>query len=134
MKSRKPVGILAIVLGVISLFLGIVIVSIALGSILPAINKISAPIVCTGDRVEIERAASNPRPGETFISLVISCVDEQTGVRQVKTFPMILASGVIYSLVIFVISMIWFINHPDSWGTYESEPADASKSKSKKKS
>jgi hypothetical protein len=134
MKSRKPVGILAIVLGVISLFLGIVIVSIALGSILPAINKISAPIVCTGDRVEIERAASNPRPGETFISLVISCVDKQTGVRQVKTFPMILASGVIYSLVIFVISMIWFINHPDSWGTYESEPADVSKGRGKKKS
>lgn len=131
MKSKKPVGILALVLGVISLFLGIVIVSIALGSIIPAINKISAPIVCSGDRVEIERAASNPRPGETFISLVISCVDQQTGTSEVKTFPMIFTSGFIYSLVIFIISMIWFINHPDSWGTYENEPEDVPKGKKK---
>lgn len=132
MKSTKPVGILAIVLGGISLFLGIVIISIALGSVLPAINKIAAPIVCSGDRVEIERAASNPRPGETFVSLVISCVDEQTGAREVKTFPMIFASGIIYSLVIFVVSMIWFINHPDSWGTYEAEPANDKRRSTKK--
>lgn len=134
MKSRKPVGVLAIVLGVISLFLGIVVVSIGIGSAVPTINKISAPLVCSGDRVEIERAASNPRPGETFISLVISCIDEQTGANEIKTFPMILTSGIIYSLVIFVISMIWFINHPDSWGTYENETGDIPKDKSKKKS
>jgi hypothetical protein len=132
MKSRKPVGILAIVLGVISLFLGIVVLSIGIGSVVPALNKISAPIVCTGDRVEIERMASNPRPGETFVSIAISCVDEQTGTREIKTFPMIFASGFIYSLVIFIISMIWFITHPDSWEVYASEPTDDKKQNTKK--
>jgi hypothetical protein len=133
MKSNRPIGILALVLGGISLFLGIVIVSIALGSIVPAVNKISAPIICSGDRVEIGRQASNPRPGETFVSIEIACTNEQTGIREVKTLPMIITSGLIYSLVIFVISMIWFINHPDSWEVYDSEPANAAKDKTKKK-
>jgi len=131
MKSSKPVGVLALILGVISLFLGIVIISVGLGSIVPAINKIGAPIVCSGDSVEIGRFASNPRPGETFVSLAISCIDPQTGVAEVKTIPMIITSGIIYSLVIFVISMIWFINHPSSWEVYESDPADGVKSKRK---
>jgi hypothetical protein len=117
--SKKHVGILALVLAVISLFLGIVIISIALGSIVPAINKISAPIVCSGDSVEIERYGSNPRPGETFVSLVISCVDQESGAREVKTLPMIVVSGIIYSLIIFVVSFIWYIKHPASWEVYE---------------
>jgi hypothetical protein len=93
MKSNRPIGILALVLGGISLFLGIVIISIGLGSVVPAVNKISAPIICSGDQVEIGRQASNPRPGETFVSIEIACTNEQTGIREVRTLPMIITSG-----------------------------------------
>src|SRR5688572_29637123 len=119
MSSKKPIGILAMILGGISLFLGIVVISVGLGSVVPAINKISGPIICGGDKVEVGQFASNPRPGETYVSLSIACVNEQTGQSEVKTLPIILTSGFIYSLIIFVPSFIWFIKHPDSWGVYE---------------
>ena len=75
MKSNKPVGLLAIILLVISLFFGIVVISIGAGSIFPALNKISAPLVCPGDSMEVDQSSTNPLPGQTYVSVSISCVD-----------------------------------------------------------
>jgi hypothetical protein len=116
MKSKKPVGLLAIVLLLISLFLGIVVISVGIGSAVPALNKVSAPIVCAGGSMQVDQSSTNPLPGQTYVSVSISCVDKESGAREVKTIPAIIVSGLIYSLVIFVPSFIWFIKHPDSWG------------------
>ena len=48
MRSNKPLSLLAIILSVISLFFGIIVISVGIGSVVPALNKISAPILCAG--------------------------------------------------------------------------------------
>ncbi len=110
------------------------VVSVGMGTVVPALNKISAPIVCADGRLEVGQSSMNPRPGETYVSLAISCVDEASGASEVKTIPAILVSGIFYSLVIFVPSFIWFIKHPDSWGMVDDDGEIIGKSKSRKKS
>jgi hypothetical protein len=134
MKSNKPVGLLVIILLVISLFLGIVVISIGAGSAFPALNKVSAPLVCAGGSMEVDQSSTNPLPGQTYVSVSISCVDQQSGAREVKTMSAIIVSGIIYSVVIFIPSFIWFIRHPDSWGMVGPDGEIVGTSKAKKKS
>ncbi len=92
----------------ISLFVGVVILSIGIGSAITPMQAISAPLVCGENALELEKDYYSYKPGQSGYTITWYCVDEAAGTRQDRTFPVVLASGVIYSLVIFVLGVILF--------------------------
>jgi L-lactate permease len=95
------------VLGV-SMFCGIILVSIALGAIIPkVINPIAKPLVCSNGNLEITQNTTSYRPGESDTWTTDTCVDSATGQQQDVSLQTTLGAGVIYSLIIFVIIMVW---------------------------
>jgi len=95
------------VLGV-SMFCGIILVSIALGAIIPkVINPIAKPLVCSNGNLEITQNTTSYRPGESDTWTTDTCVDSATGQQQDVSLQTTLGAGIIYSLIIFVIIMVW---------------------------
>ena len=95
------------VLGV-SMFCGIILVSIALGAIIPkVINPIAKPLVCSNGNLEITQNTTSYRPGESDTWTTDTCVDSATGQQQDVSLQTTLGAGIIYSLIIFVILMVW---------------------------
>ena len=78
----------------ISLFTGIIIVSIGLGAAFPAMERVAAPFVCGGNTLDLH--------------LDYYCVDP-TGTREDVSWRIILAAGLIYSAVLFFISLVWLL-------------------------
>lgn len=100
-----------------SLFIGVIICSIGFGALLPAMYKLSAPLVCRGE-FEIVTTRYNVRPGETIWQHNIYCTDEN-GKREV-TFQSIFATGILFSLPIFAGMLYAFRNGlslPELYGT-----------------
>lgn len=100
-----------------SLFIGVIICSIGFGALVPAMHKLSAPLVCRGE-FEITTTRYNVRPGETVWQHNIYCNDEN-GKREV-TFQSILATGILFSLPIFAWTLYASrrgINLPKFYGT-----------------
>ncbi len=96
---------LAIVLG-ISMFLGIVLISIGLGSAFPSLNKVAASSICGSEHLEITQNTYSYRPGQGTITITAYCVADQTGARREVTTALQLLSGVMYGFIIFVLAMI----------------------------
>ena len=95
------------VLGV-SMFCGIILVSVALGAIIPkVINPIAKPLVCSNGNLEITQNTTSYRPGESDTWTTDTCVDSATGQQQDVSLQTTLGAGIIYSLIIFVILMVW---------------------------
>jgi L-lactate permease len=95
------------VLGV-SMFCGIILVSVALGAIIPkVINPIAKPLVCSNGNLEITQNTTSYRPGESDTWTTDTCVDSATGQQQDVSLQTTLGAGIIYSLIIFVIIMVW---------------------------
>ena len=95
------------ILGV-SMFCGIILVSIALGAIIPkVINPIAKPLVCSNGNLEITQNTTSYRPGESDTWTTDTCVDSATGQQQDVSLQTTLGAGIIYSLIIFVIIMVW---------------------------
>lgn len=93
---RKPNWIVIGILFGVSLFISFVFFMAAIGAFLPSINQISRPLLCDGE-YNIETTRYSPRPGETVWSNNIYCDDKDI------TFPSVMLTGLIITLVIFVI-------------------------------
>jgi len=97
------------VLGV-SMFCGIILVAVALGAIIPkVVNPIAKPLVCSNGNLEITQNTTSYRAGESDTWTTDTCVDSATGQQQDVSFQTTLGAGVIYSLIIFAIIIVWRI-------------------------
>lgn len=86
----------------IGLFFGITVISIGLGAAITPMQVISAPIVC-GSKPELETQHYSYMPGQSGYTITWYCVNARTGIREDKSWQLILASGVIYGLILGVI-------------------------------
>jgi hypothetical protein len=101
-----------------SLFIGFVLISVAVGAIFPSIHKLTAPLICNGD-VEIETLQYSYKPGQMGWEHHIYCTGE-SGDRREITFPAIGVTGLIASAILFVIALIWMrkgLTLPANFGT-----------------
>lgn len=95
------------VLGV-SMFCGIILVSIAVGAVIPkVINPIAGPLVCGNGKLVITQNTTSYRPGESDTWTTDTCVDSATGNQQDVSLQTTLGAGMIYSLIIFVILIVY---------------------------
>ena len=97
-------GGLLILLG-ISLFVGVIILAVGIGAAITPMQGVSGPLVCGDNQLELQKDYYSYKPGQSGYTITWYCVDEETGAKEDRTFPVILASGVIYSLVLFVITV-----------------------------
>ena len=95
---KKDRSILYFAIG-ISLFVGFIIVSIALGAIFPSIHKLTAPLICRGT-VEVETVRYSYKPGQVGWQHTVYCVPE-AGAKKDITFPAIGMTGLVASVIIF---------------------------------
>ena len=90
-----------------SIFMGITVGSIGLGAVFPGVNRITAPFVCKGGRLDLVTQDYHPSPVETVTTLTWYCVDASSGAQQeVSPFTMALISGPVYGLVLFFIILL----------------------------
>ena len=83
----------------ISVFCGVVIISIGFGSVITQLNYIAKPIVCGNNVMDVTQHVDHPEDGETNWSVSIECVDNDTGARTDVTGLTQLVAGLIYSLL-----------------------------------
>ena len=95
----------------ICLFIGIVIVAVGIGAVATPLQGISGPIVCGGGQLELVTQEYSYKPGQVGYTINWYCVDP-AGDRQDRTYLVILASGVIYSLVLFAGLIVWALVTP----------------------
>src|SRR5258708_27774258 len=91
-----------------SLFTGIIIVSIGLGAAFPPMEKGAAPFICSGKTLQLSTQdfAYGFTQGYT---ITWYCVDDQTGAKDDVSGQTILVAGLVYSVIIFALAMIWVI-------------------------
>lgn len=111
MKLTLPY-ILALFL--MSLFVGIIIISIGIGTDVTALNTVMAPLVCPGDRiipVWEYRGSLDTGVGPDLRYRWI-CVNETTGEAHVAGYRTIFTAGTVYAFLITVITIlsIWWGN------------------------
>lgn len=87
-----------------SLFLGFVIFAAAVGAIFPSLHKLTAPLLCRGD-VQVETTQYSYKPGQVGWEHHIYC-DSDNGRKEI-TFPAIGVTGLVASLVIFILLVFW---------------------------
>ena len=98
----------------ISMFCGIIVIGIGLGSVFIPLNGIGASIVC-GDRdLNIVQNSYNYIPGQETTTITAYCVDAQTGENQEVTaqlydvtFKLQMVNGVIFGILFFVFGMFF---------------------------
>ncbi|MGB8213961.1 MAG: SHOCT domain-containing protein [Anaerolineales bacterium] len=98
-----------IILG-ISLFCGIVIISIGFGSVITQLNQVAGPVVCGQQQLAVVQHTSSYEPGEESWSMTAYCIDPQTGDKQDVTTAVQLVAGTIYGLILFaiiIIAVVW---------------------------
>jgi hypothetical protein len=127
-KKSKRINwkIIAVMFGA-SLFLGIAIFTALVGAFFPAINNISRPLLCDGE-YNISTMRSSYRPGETTWSHTIYCDSRDI------TFPSVLTTGFMVSLVIFVLILIRFrkyLTYPENFAELANDLKAAEKSDGK---
>ncbi len=99
-------GILGI-LGV-SMFCGLIMIAIAVGAVVPKlIEPIAAPVVCPHGQLVITQNTTSYRQGESDTWTTDTCVDATTSAQQDVSMQTTFAAGMIYSLIIFVIILVW---------------------------
>ncbi len=92
--NKMMIGILA----GISLFIGFVIISVAVGAIFPSMHKLTAPLICSGE-VKVESIQYYPPSGGVGWKNHISCIEQ--GDQREITFQAIGVTGLFYSTIIF---------------------------------
>jgi hypothetical protein len=83
----------------------VIILAIGIGAAITPLQGVSGPLVCGEDHLELQEDYYSYKPGQSGYTITWYCVNEKTGAKQDRTLPVILASGVIYSLVLFVITV-----------------------------
>lgn len=94
------------ILGV-GLFCGLLMISVALGSIFPKINSIAGPLVCGSQSLDITQYTASYSPGSVDTTTTIYCVDTASGTKREVTPLIVLVAGLIYSLIIAAIILVW---------------------------
>ena len=98
-----------IILLVISLFCGIFIISLGIGSEFTTVNTVMSPLVCGTGKIEVAWEYNVAHPGHTFFGSRWRCVDETTGDAQDASTKTTLISGIVYGLLIFAIFIFWWL-------------------------
>ena len=93
----------------ISLFVGVIIVSIGLGAAIPDIERVAAPLVCGGGSLQLESQSYSYRPGDVTTTRTWYCLEAGGGAPQDITWSVVFAAGLVYSAVIFVVLLIWWL-------------------------
>ena len=99
---------------VVSLFAGVVIISIGFGTEFTFINTSMSPLVCPGDT--IVPAWEYDGPLDTGVGPDLRyrwiCVNESTGEAHVAGYRTIFTTGIVYALLITgaVIGRMWWVN------------------------
>ena len=109
----------AFILGllVVSLFTGIIIISIGFGSEFTFLNTVMSPLVCPGDK--IVPAWKYDGPLDTGVGPELRtrwiCVNESTGEAHIAGYRTIFTAGAVYGLLITgtVIFRLWWANRGD---------------------
>lgn len=90
------------------LFVGVVIISVGLGSVFPPIDRVARPFVCPNGGMKYVQRVYRPTPVETVTTTSWFCVDERTGAEtELGVFPISMASGAVYGLVLFAAALIF---------------------------
>lgn len=100
-----------------SMFCGIVVIAMGLGTVTSPLNRIGGPMVCGDQTLEIEKDSSAYIQGEQTHKVTASCVDKQSGVKRDVTVELNgvitrlqIATGFFFSgFVLFALSML-FLN------------------------
>ncbi len=87
----------------ISLFCGVIVISIGIGSVFPQLEQVAGPIVCGSHELQIAQHIRHYRPGETNWTISAYCVDGSTGEKRDVTNLVQLVAGAIYSLIPLVV-------------------------------
>ena len=98
-----------IILLVFSLFCGVFIISLGIGSEFTAVNTIMSPLVCGAQKIEVAWEYNVAHPGQTFFGSRWLCVDKTTGAARDASTKTILISGIVYGLLIFVAFITWWL-------------------------
>ena len=98
-----------IILLAFSLFCGVFIISLGIGSEFTTVNTVMSPLVCGTEKVEAAWEYNVAHPGHTFFGSHWLCVDETTGAAQEASIKTTVISGVVYGLLIFAIVIFWWL-------------------------
>ena len=109
MKLDKNMIILPLVMLVFSVFSGIFVISLGIGSEFTTVNTVMSPLVCGTERIEVAWQYNVAHPGRTFFGSRWLCVDESTGAAQDASTKTTLISGVVYGLIIFLIIIVYWL-------------------------
>ncbi len=91
----------------LSMFCGIIVIAIGIGSMFVSVNKIAAPLVCGNRQLRIDQQDYSYHPGERTITITSYCVDAQTGAEQDVSTQLHIVAGVMYGLIVFALMMIF---------------------------
>lgn len=101
-------------LWVVSLFVGVVIISIGFGTEFTFINTAMSPLVCPGDTIVPVWKYDGPLDTGVGPDLRYRwiCVNESTGEAHVAGYRTIFTAGTVYALLIsgMVIVRMWWVN------------------------
>ncbi len=87
-----------------SLFIGIILISVAAGSIFHSMNwAVAGRLVCRGKMPPPQVDTYSYRPGEMDITTTYYCIDQATGAKKDVTFLTVLVAGLIYSAILFML-------------------------------
>lgn len=97
-----------IIIGLLfSIFMGMMAISLGLGTVFPVVNNVAQPIVCPDGEMSAQRTATNPRPGETYIEASWTCASASGAKQPINKFLLTLYAGTIYGLGMF--AFFWII-------------------------
>ena len=96
-----------IILLIFSLFCGVFIISLGIGSEFTTVNTVMSPLVCGSQKIEVAWEYNVAHPGQTFFGSRWLCVNETTGTAQDASIKTTLISGVVYGLLLFAIVIFW---------------------------
>jgi hypothetical protein len=92
------------------LFLGIFVVSMGLGAVFPAIDKIAGPFVCAGGSLQEQSKNFRVHPGEKVTTINWSCAAETAAEpKNVNSWMVSLVAGTIYGFIIFIPVFLYFV-------------------------
>ena len=104
MKFDKSV---TLILLSFSIFCGVFIISLGLGSEFTAVNKVMSPFICGADTLQAAWEYNESGAGPTIYDSRWVCVDEAAGAARDASLKTNLIAGLIYGFLLFVGLMGW---------------------------
>ncbi len=86
------------------IFMGVTVVSIGIGSVLPSVNYIAKPLVGPTGQFSYTQNVSHPYPGATYVTGGWTCTDPSSGSQaQIGLMKLGLVVGPFYGLLLFLL-------------------------------